>query len=127
MIPIPDEGPLPAGTRVPPRTMGRKMTCWLPLTTALPDASGFSVSAAVWPTPLTTADALAFMEQVAATVAIAADNGINYDRAQALSAASCRDERDQLRFLLDVNNLLVTSSRVSARLLEGNLRKPSGA
>jgi formate hydrogenlyase transcriptional activator len=47
------------------------------------------------------------MEQVAAIVAIAVDNGINYDQAERYQR-ELREERDQLKFLLDVNNLLVS-------------------
>ena len=57
------------------------MTCWLPLTTAYRSVGVISFGSR-WPTRYS-ADALAFMEQVAAIVAIAADNGINYERAQA--------------------------------------------
>ena len=57
------------------RTQGRKVACWLPLTTAR-RRLGVLASAAVrrcrLPTALT-----AFMGQVAAVVAIAVDNGIN--------------------------------------------------
>jgi len=54
-----------------------------------------------------TDDVVVFMEQVAATVAIAVDNGINWDQAQRYQR-EVQEERDNLRFLLDVNNLLVS-------------------
>ena len=47
------------------------------------------------------------MEQVSAGVAITVDNEINRDHAEHYER-EFRDERDRLRFLLDVNNLLVT-------------------
>jgi formate hydrogenlyase transcriptional activator len=47
------------------------------------------------------------MEQVAAHVAIAMDNAINFDGAQRLQG-ELREERDRLRLLLEVNNLLVS-------------------
>jgi formate hydrogenlyase transcriptional activator len=104
VIPIPEDGPLPPALETL-RDHGRKMTCWLPLTTAYRRVGvlsfGSRSGAAYAP------DALAFMEQVAAIVAIAADNGINYEQAQR-SGRELRDERDHLRFLLDINNLLVT-------------------
>ena len=103
VIPIPDEGPLPPGLSFV-RSQGRKMTCWLPLTTAYRKIGVLSFGSRM--ADAYTDDALAFMEQVASTVAIAVDNGINYDRAQAYQR-ELQDERDHLRFLLDVNNLLV--------------------
>jgi len=53
-------------------------------------------------------DVVAFMEQVAASVAIAVENGINRERAQRYEH-ELREERDRLRYLLDVNNLLVSN------------------
>ena len=47
------------------------------------------------------------MEQVAAHVAIAVDSAINFDDAQRLQG-ELREERDRLRLLLEVNNLLVS-------------------
>ena len=54
-----------------------------------------------------TDDIAAFMAQIAAVVAIAMDNGINWEQAQRYKR-DLLDERDRLRFLLDVNNLLVS-------------------
>ena len=87
------------------REHGARVTSWLPLTTAhrrvgvLGLGSGNADS---YPT-----DAVAFMEQVAAHVALAVDNAINFDDAQRFQA-ELRDERDRLRLLLEVNNLLVS-------------------
>jgi formate hydrogenlyase transcriptional activator len=104
VIPIPAEGPLqPVLSLI--RSHGRKMTCWLPLTTAHRRVGVLSFGSRS-DTPYTD-DVLAFMEQVAAAVAIAVDNGINWDQAQRYQR-ELRHERDQLRFLLDVNNLLVS-------------------
>jgi formate hydrogenlyase transcriptional activator len=58
-------------------------------------------------TDVYTEDVVAFMEQVAATVAIAVDNGANWEQAQRYQR-EVQDERDNLRFLLEVNNLLVS-------------------
>jgi formate hydrogenlyase transcriptional activator len=87
------------------REHGARVTCWLPLTTAhrrvgvlafgSRDADQYG------------SDAVAFMEQVAAHVAIAVDNAINFDDAQRLER-ELRDERDRLRLLLEMNNLLVS-------------------
>jgi formate hydrogenlyase transcriptional activator len=104
VIPIPQEGMLPPVLEFI-RSQGRKVACWLPLTTAHGRLGvlGFgSCSETAYAD-----DALAFMEQVAAVVAIAVDNGINYDQAQRYQR-ELRDERDNLRFLLDINNLLIS-------------------
>src|SRR5258706_4004788 len=84
---------------------GARATCWLPLTTAhrrvgvlgfgSRDEDQYNV------------DAVPFMEHVAAQVALAVDTAINIDEAQRLQQ-ELRDERDRLRLLLDVNNLLVS-------------------
>ncbi len=55
------------------------------------------------------------MEQVAAGVAIAVENGINREQAQHYER-ELREERDRLRFLLDVNNLLVSHLQYPALL-----------
>jgi formate hydrogenlyase transcriptional activator len=104
VIAIPEEGELPPALEFI-RSRGRRITCWLPLTTTHRRVGVLifgSRSGAAY-----TNDILAFMEQVAASVAIAVDNGINYDEAQRYQRA-LRDERDNLRFLLEVNNLLVS-------------------
>jgi formate hydrogenlyase transcriptional activator len=104
VIPIPEKGPLQAPVLEFIRSQGRRMTCWLPLTTAhrrVGVLSFGSRSADAY-----SEDVLAFMEQVAATIAIAVDNGINFDQAQRYQR-ELREERDILRFLLDINNLLV--------------------
>ena len=54
-----------------------------------------------------TDDTLAFMEQVAAIVAVAVENGINREEAQHYEL-ELREERDRLKFLLDINNLLIS-------------------
>ena len=87
------------------RSQGRRLACFLPLTTAhrrLGVLSFGSRSATAY-----TDDALEFMEQVAAIVAIAVDNKINNDAAQHYQA-ELRDERDRLRFLLDINSVLIS-------------------
>jgi formate hydrogenlyase transcriptional activator len=87
------------------RKHGARVTCWLPLTTAHRRVGvlGFGSRDA----DQYGADAVAFMEQVAAHVAIAVDNAINFDDAQRLQR-ELREERDRLRLLLEVNNLLVS-------------------
>jgi formate hydrogenlyase transcriptional activator len=51
---------------------------------------------------------LAFMKRVACQVAVAVDNALNLETSQAYQAQLAR-ERDRLRVLLEVNNVLVTS------------------
>jgi formate hydrogenlyase transcriptional activator len=87
------------------RRRGARVTCWLPLTTSHRRVGVLSVGsrdADQYP-----ADAVAFMEQVAAHVGIAVDNAINFDDAQRLQR-ELRAERDRLRLLLEMNNLLVS-------------------
>ena len=104
VIPIPDEGQLhPVLALI--RDRGGKSTSWLPLTTAHGRMGVLSFGSRL--SDVYTDDVVAFMEQVAATVAIAVDNGINWDQAQRYQR-EVQEERDNLRFLLDVNNLLVS-------------------
>ena len=104
VIPIPQDGALHPVLELI-RNRGGKVTCWLPLTTAYRRVGVLSFgsrSGTDYPD-----DVVAFMEQVAAAVAIAVDNGINWEQAQRLQN-ELREERDHLRFILDVNNLLVS-------------------
>ena len=111
---IPEEGTLPPGLSFL-RSQGRKVACWLPLTTAH-RRLGVLAFGSQSPVPYTD-DIAAFMAQIAAVVAIAVDNGINWEEAQRYQH-ELRDERDRLRFLLDLNNLLV-SDLDHRSLLEG--------
>ena len=113
VIPIPETGPLANQGLEFIRSQGRRIACWLPLTTAHRKVGVLtfgSRSADAY-----TDDHLAFMDQVAAAVAIAVDNGINFDQAQRYQR-ELRDERDNLRFLLDINNLLVSHLDYAALL-----------
>ena len=101
---IPGEGALPPGPSFL-RSQGRKAACWLPLTTAHRRV-GVLAFGSRSPVPYSD-DIVAFMAQIAAVVAIAMDNGINWEQAQQYQR-DLGDERDRLRFLLDVNNLLVS-------------------
>ncbi len=87
------------------REHGARVTCWLPLTTAHRRVGVLSFGSR--DADQYGADAVAFMEQVAAHVAIAVDNAINFDDAQRLQG-ELREERDRLRLLLEMNNLLVS-------------------
>src|SRR5438034_919221 len=51
---------------------------------------------------------LQFMQRVASQVAVAVDNALNFETSQAYQRQLAR-ERDRLRVLLEVNNILVTS------------------
>ena len=51
---------------------------------------------------------LQFMQRVASQVAVAVDNALNLETSQAYQTQLAR-ERDRLRVLLEVNNVLVTS------------------
>src|SRR2546427_13030975 len=51
---------------------------------------------------------LQFMQRVASQVAVAVDNALNFETSQAYQKQLAR-ERDRLRVLLDLNNVLVTS------------------
>jgi len=51
---------------------------------------------------------LRFMERVASQVAVAVDNALNFETSQAYQSQLAR-ERDRLRVLLEINNVLITS------------------
>jgi len=104
VVTIPRQGPVPPELAYI-HSLGQKIACLLPLTTAhrkLGVLAFGSRSAAAY-----TDDTLAFMEQIAAVVAIAVENKINYDEVQRYER-ELRDQRDQLQFLLDINNVLVS-------------------
>ena len=104
VVTIPDERPVaPALAYI--HGLGQKLACLLPLTTArhkLGVLAFGSRSASAY-----SDDALAFMEQIAAVVAVAVENKRNYDEAQRYQR-ELREQRDQLQFLLDINNFLVS-------------------
>ena len=50
---------------------------------------------------------IAFLQQVARQVAVAVDNALNFERAQAYQRQLAQ-ERDRLRVLLEVNNAVVS-------------------
>src|SRR5205809_341115 len=55
---------------------------------------------------------LQFMQRVASQVAVAVDNALNFENSQAYQTQLAR-ERDRLRVLLEINNVLVISREVS--------------
>ena len=88
------------------RQDGVRSLCVLPLTTAQRrvGALGFgSIEASAYD-----AADLEFLQQVAAQVAVAVDNALNFQNAQIYQQELAR-ERDRLRLLLEVNNALVST------------------
>ena len=82
----------------------------LPLTTAQHrlGAMGFG---RVRPQAISDSD-IQFMQRVAAQVAVAVDNALNFQSAQT-SQQELAEQRDRLQVLLDINNVLVTSRELS--------------
>ena len=89
------------------RALGARTICWLPLTTAHRRVGilGFGSRDA----EQYGADVVAFMEQVAAHLAIALDNAIDFDEGQRLQG-ELREERDRLRLLLEEDHQEVAGS-----------------
>ena len=113
VIPIPETGPLhPERARIHPQP-GKKSFVLAAADNAHRKVGVLSFGSRS--ADAYTDDHLAFMDQVAAAVAIAVDNGINFDEAQRYQR-ELREERDNLRFLLDINNLLVSHLDYAALL-----------
>jgi formate hydrogenlyase transcriptional activator len=87
------------------RGQGARAASWLPLTTVHRRIGVLGVGSRG--EEHRTPDAALFMEQVAAHVAVAVENAMNLDEARGLQE-ELREQRDRLRLLLDVNNLLVS-------------------
>ena len=87
------------------RENGVKSACSLPLTTAQRRIGVMSFGRS---TPHKhTEGEIAFLQQVARQVAVAVDNALNFERAQAYQRQLAQ-ERDRLRVLLEVNNAVVS-------------------
>ncbi len=82
-----------------------KSFCLLPLTTAHRRLGALGFGRRVL--HRYTGEEAAFMQQVAKQVAVAVDNALNHQSAQAYQQQLAR-ERDRLRVLLEVNNVLVS-------------------
>jgi formate hydrogenlyase transcriptional activator len=97
------------------RDAGVRSLALLPLTTAQRrlGAMGFGRLA---PQVITDTE-LQFMQRVAAQIAVAVDNALNYETSQAYQQQLAR-ERDHLRVLLEINNVLV-SNRELPELFRG--------
>jgi len=87
----------------------------VPLTTAQHRLGAMSFGRYV-PQAMTEAE-IEFMKRVAAQVAVAVDNAINFEKAEAYQKQLAL-ERDRLKVLLEINNLLV-STRDKAELFKG--------
>jgi formate hydrogenlyase transcriptional activator len=88
------------------REHGVRSAALVPLTTAQRRVGAMGFGRVV-PQILTDGD-LQFMQRVASQVAVAVDNALNRESSQAYQTQLAH-ERDRLRVLLDVNNVLVTS------------------
>ena len=88
------------------RQDGVQSLCILPLTTAQRRVGAMAVGS-VEASAYDAAD-LEFLRQVAAQVAVAVDNALNFQNAQIYQQELAR-ERDRLRLLLEVNNALVST------------------
>ena len=97
------------------RDAGVHSMALVPLTTAQRrlGAMGFGT---LQPQKITDTE-IAFMQRVASQVAVAVDNALNLETSQAYQA-QLSEERDRLRVLLEVNNVLV-SSRELPELFRG--------
>ena len=87
------------------RADGVKSLCSLPLTTAQRRLGVMSFGRST--THVHTESEIAFLQQVARQVAVAVDNVLNFESAQAYQRQLAQ-ERDRLRVLLEVNNAVVS-------------------
>lgn len=92
------------------REAGVRSLAILPLTTAQHrlGAMGFGRFVTQGITPF----GLQFMQRVASQVAVAVDNALNFESSQAYQQQLAR-ERDRLKVLLQINNVLVTSRELT--------------
>jgi formate hydrogenlyase transcriptional activator len=79
-------------------------SCWLPLTTAQHPLGALVFG---FGSPIDTEPLMDFMLQIAAQVAVAVDNTLNYEKAEKYQRQLAR-ERDRLQVLLDITNALVS-------------------
>lgn len=104
------------------RELGVESYCLLPLTTAVRrlGAIGFG---SVRPRAFGDAE-LAYLGEIAQQVAVAVDNVLNFESAEA-AQAQLREQRDRLALLLDVNNAVVTHLDLGDlfRAISDSLRK----
>src|SRR6202163_1430567 len=104
------------------RENGVRSSCSVPLTTAQRRLGVLSFGRG---TPHHYAESeIAFMQQVARQVAVAVDNALNLERAQAYQRQLAQ-ERDRLRVLLEVNNAMISKLDLHALLnaISASLRR----
>jgi len=99
--------------------------CILPLFTAARDLGGLHFGSLE--TNAYSADDIEFMSHVARQVAVAVDNALNSEAAEAYEAQLAR-ERDRLRTLLEINNTLVgcLASKSLFQAISASLRRTFG-
>ncbi len=104
------------------RENGVKALCSLPLTTAQRRLGVMSFGRSI--THIHSESEVALLQQVARQVAVAVDNTLNFERAQAYQRQLAR-ERDRLRVLLEVNNAVVSKLDLHALLnaISASLRR----
>jgi formate hydrogenlyase transcriptional activator len=110
---IAEETRFPALLRIL-RENGVKSLCSVPLTTAQHQLGVLSFGRR---TPHRHSEnEIAFLQQVARQVAVAVDNALNFEHAQAYQR-QLAEERDRLRVLLEVNNAVVSQLDLHALLI----------
>ena len=104
---------------------GIQSFCVLPLFTAQRDLGGLHFGSLR--TNAYSAEDIEFMQHVARQVAVAVDNALNHEAAQAYEEQLAR-ERDRLRTLLEVNNAVVSclSSKQLFQAISASLRRTFG-
>src|SRR5882672_2367019 len=104
------------------RENGVRSACSVPLTTAQRRLGVMSFGRTT--THRHSESEIAFLQQVARQVAVAVDNALNFERAQAYQRQLAQ-ERDRLRVLLEVNNAVVSKLDLHALLnaISASLRR----
>ena len=97
------------------RSLGVKSVAMVPLTTARRRLGAMGIGSTLARTM--SAAELQFFQRVASQVAVAVDNALNFEASQTYQRQLAR-ERDRLRVLLEINNVLV-SSRELPELFRG--------
>ena len=107
------------------RANGIQSFCVLPLFTAQRDLGGLHFGSLR--KHAYSAEDIEFMQHVARQVAVAVDNALNHEAAQAYEEQLAR-ERDRLRTLLEVNNAVVSclSSKQLFQAISASLRRTFG-
>jgi formate hydrogenlyase transcriptional activator len=107
------------------RANGIQSSCILPLFTAQRDLGGLQFGSLR--KNAYSAEDIEFMQHVARQVAVAVDNALNHEAAQAYEEQLAR-ERDRLRTLLEVNNAVVSclSSKQLFQAISASLRRTFG-